>query len=167
VGTIAASTLTSFSLRRWGYRRPMVAGLSIIAAATILLAPAWQPWSVMGIRPGIVEILSLLVMVSGIGAGIALPASNNACIELMPERVATIVGLRGMFRTVGGALGVSLITLILHSSSHPAGGFNITFICFGLGLMCGIPLVFLMPAGKRKSGEPRIDEDRRQDDSPS
>ena len=44
LGTIAASTLTSFLLRRWGYRRPMVAGLSIIAAATILLAPAWRPW---------------------------------------------------------------------------------------------------------------------------
>jgi EmrB/QacA subfamily drug resistance transporter len=165
LGTIAASTLTSFCLRRWGYRWPMVAGLSIIAAANILLAPAWQPWSVMGVRPGIVEILAFLVMASGIGAGIALPASNNACIELMPERVATIVGLRGMFRTVGGALGVSLTTLILHSSSHPAGGFNITFICFGLGLMCGIPLVFLMPAGKQKIGEPRIHKDRRQDDS--
>jgi hypothetical protein len=50
-------------------------------------------------------------------------------------------------------LGVSLITLILHLSSNPASGFNITFISFGLGLMCGIPLVFLMPAGKQKSSE--------------
>jgi len=32
-----------------------------------------------------------------------MPPSNNACIELMPEKVATITGLRGMFRTVGAS----------------------------------------------------------------
>jgi EmrB/QacA subfamily drug resistance transporter len=150
LGTITASTVTSFLLRRWGYRWPMVMGLAIISTATILLAPGLQPWRMIENRLGIVGTISLLVLVSGIGAGIALPASNNACIELMPERVATIVGLRGMFRTVGGALGVSLITLILHASPNRASGFNIAFISFGLGLMCGIPLVFLMPAGKQK-----------------
>jgi EmrB/QacA subfamily drug resistance transporter len=158
LGTIAVSALTSFLLRRWGYRWPMVTGLAIISAANILLAPDLQLWRTIGIRLGTVGTISLLVLASGIGAGIALPASNNACIELMPERVATIVGLRGMFRTVGGALGVSLITFILHSSSNPASGFNITFISFGLGLMCGIPLVFLMPAGKQKSGESGINK---------
>jgi EmrB/QacA subfamily drug resistance transporter len=154
LGTITASALTSFLLRRWGYRWPMVTGLVIISAADILLAPGLELSSMFGIRLGTVGIISVLVLVSGIGAGIALPASNNACIELMPERVATIVGLRGMFRTLGGALGVSLVTLILHLSSNPASGFNIAFVAFGIGLMCGIPLVFLMPAGKQKSSEP-------------
>jgi MFS family permease len=105
----------------------------------------------MGIHFGIAEILAFLIMLSGIGMGIALPASNNACIELMPEKVATITGLRGMFRTVGGALGVSLITIILHSTSDLRNGFSITFISFGLGLLVAIPLVFLMPAGKKKA----------------
>jgi EmrB/QacA subfamily drug resistance transporter len=153
LGTITASTVTSFLLSRWGYRWPMVTGLAIISAANMLLAPGLQAWRMTGIQLGVVETICILVMVSGLGAGIALPASNNACIELMPERVSTIVGLRGMFRTVGGALGVSLITLILHLSPNPASGFNIAFISFGLGLMCGIPLVFLMPAGKQKIGE--------------
>jgi hypothetical protein len=53
-----------------------------------------------------------------------------------------------MFRSVGGALGISLITIILHLSSTPAKGFRITFIAFGLGLLFSIPLVFLMPDGK-------------------
>jgi MFS family permease len=167
LGTMATSAVTSFLLRRWGYRWPMVAGLAIISAANILLAPTWRPWRVMGLQPRVVEILSLLLMATGIGAGIALPASNNACIELMPERVATIVGLRGMFRTVGGALGVSLITLILHSSSNPVSGFNITFIFFGLGLMCGIPLVFLMPAGKQSADKSRTNKARKRDTHPS
>ncbi len=156
LGTIAASMTTSFLLRRLGYRLPMVIGLIILSTANILLAPGLQAWEMIGIHSGIVATITLLVLMSGIGMGITLPAANNACIELMPERVATIAGLRGMFRTVGGALGVSLITLILHSSSSPVTGFNIAFVLFGLGLMCGIPLVFLMPSGMTGGSEALI-----------
>ena len=150
LGVIPASAITSFMLRRWGYRWPMVLGLLIISLSTILLGQGLQLWRMMGIHLGIVKILSLLVLVSGIGAGIANPASNNACIELMPEKVATIVGLRGMFKTVGALLGISLITFVLHLSSDPINGFRITFTSFGLGLLFAIPLVFLMPTGKKE-----------------
>ncbi len=149
LGIIPASTVTSFLLRRWGYRRPIVAGLSLAAVSTILLAPG-PLWKIAGTWFNAVEILSFLVLLTGVGMGVMLPAANNACIELLPERVATIVGLRGMFRTVGGALGVSLITLILHTSANPVSGFRITFMLFGLGLLAAIPLVFFMPAGRRK-----------------
>jgi EmrB/QacA subfamily drug resistance transporter len=152
LGIIPASAITSFLLRRWGYRWPMVLGLIIISLTTILLGQDLQLWRMMGIHLGIAEILAFIVLVSGMGIGIALPASNNACIELMPEKVATITGLRGMFRTVGGVLGISLITFILHLSSNPGIGFRITFISFGLGLLFAIPLVFLMPAGKKEGG---------------
>jgi hypothetical protein len=43
-----------------------------------------------------------------------------------------------------------LITIILHSSSTPANGFGTTFISFGLGLLFAVPLVFLMPTGKKE-----------------
>jgi EmrB/QacA subfamily drug resistance transporter len=151
LGVIPASAITSFLLRRWGYRWPMVLGLTMISFVTLLLSLKLQLWRMMGIHLGIAEILAFLIMLSGIGMGIALPASNNACIELMPEKVATITGLRGMFRTVGGALGVSLITIILHSTSDLGNGFKITFISFGLGLLFAIPLVFFMPAGKKEA----------------
>jgi EmrB/QacA subfamily drug resistance transporter len=153
-GVIAASVVTSFLLKRWGYRRPMVLGVSIISLSTILLGgPGLQLLRIVGIHLGVAETLSVLIMATGIGIGIALPASNNACIELMPEKVATITGLRGMFRSVGGAFGISLITIILHLSSTPADGFRTTFIAFGLGLLLTIPLVLLMPTGKRGWGE--------------
>jgi EmrB/QacA subfamily drug resistance transporter len=151
LGIIPASAVTSFLLRRWGYRWPMVLGLTLISLVTLLLSLKLQLWRILGIHLGIAEILAFLMMLSGIGMGIALPASNNACIELMPEKVATITGLRGMFRTVGGALGVSLITIILHSTSDLRNGFKITFISFGLGLLFAIPLVFFMPAGKKEA----------------
>ena len=149
LGVIVASAITSFLLKRWGYRWPMVLGLIITSLSTVLLGgQGSRLLRMIGIHLGIAEILAVLVMGTGIGVGIALPASNNACIELMPEKVATITGLRGMFRSVGGAFGISLITIILHLSSTPANGFRITFISFGLGLLFTIPLVFLMPAGK-------------------
>src|SRR4030043_713874 len=85
LGIIPASAVTSFLLKRWGYRWPMVLGMTLISLATLLLSLRPQLWKMMGIDLGIAEILAFLIMLSGIGMGIALPASNNACIELMPE----------------------------------------------------------------------------------
>ncbi len=156
---IPASAVTSFLLKRWGYRWPMVLGISIISLGTILLAgPGLRLLRMMELHFGVAEILAFLVMISGIGIGIALPASNNACIELMPEKVATITGLRGMFRSVGGAFGISIITIILHLSSTPASGFRITFISFGLVLLSAIYLIFLMPTGKERGLSIRNDQ---------
>lgn len=148
LGTIPASAVTSFLLRRLGYRRPIILGLALVAIYMILVAPG--PLSaIMGTRFSAVEMLSCLMLLAGVGIGMMLPASNNACIELMPERVATIVGLRAMFRTIGGAFGVSLMTLILHMSGNPVKGFQVAFTSSGVVLLCAIPLVFLMPAGRR------------------
>ena len=144
---IPASAVTSFLLRRCGYRRPTVLGLSIVGCA-LILAGSSRLWGSLGMRFSAVEILSCLILLTGIGVGIMLPATNNACIELAPRKVAGIVGLRGMFRTVGAALGVSLITLILHVSASPARGFAVAFTACGLLLFCASPLVFLMPSGR-------------------
>jgi EmrB/QacA subfamily drug resistance transporter len=150
IGVICSSTITSFLLKRWGYRWPMVWGLNIMALTTLLMADeGFRVPRMLGIHWGVAEMLAVLIMLTGIGLGIALPASNNACIELMPAKVATITGLRGMFRYVGGAFGISLTTIILHSSANPATGFRITFIAFGLALFFTIPLVFLMPTGRQ------------------
>jgi len=153
IGTIPAAAITSLLLKRWGYRWPMVSGLGVMSVSTILLGgKGLQLLRMINTDLGVGEILAVLIMVFGIGLGIALPASNNACIELMPEKVATITGLRGMFRAVGGAFGISLTTIILHWSSTPANGFSITFISLALVFLFIIPLVFLMPTGKREGG---------------
>ncbi len=149
-GTIPASAITSVFLKKWGYRRPIVLGLVLVASSTILLGEGLRLPALIGVQVGVPGTLSFLILFTGIGMGIALPAANNACIELMPDRVATIVGLRGMFRTVGGALGISTITLILHLSGSPAVGFRITFLAFGLTLLVAMPLAFLMPSGRRR-----------------
>ena len=156
LGIIPASAITAFLLRRWGYRKPMIIGFIIISCSIILLGQDLPIWRMIGIRLGIPGTLSLLILLMGIGVGIANPAANNACIELMPGKVATIVGLRGMFRTVGGALGVTITTFILHVSGSYPLGFRIAFSSFGLGLLCALPLVFLMPSGKGWSNIPNV-----------
>lgn len=162
LAVIPASAITSFLLKRWGYRWPMFFGMIIISVTTIVLGQGPQLWGITGIHAGPAQSIAFIVMFIGIGIGMALPASNNACIELMPERVATITGLRGMFRSVGGAIGVSIITIILHLSPTPAAGFRITFFACGLGLLFTIPLVFLMPSGRKGWDSPATCPETRQ-----
>ena len=150
---IVTSVFTSFILKRSGYRRPLVLGLASVSLALILLAPGLPSWSVIGGSSGATETLAFLVLILGLGIGITNPAANNACIELMPKRVATIVGLRGMFRSVGGVMSICLITSILHLSSGPVAGFRITFLSFGFLIACGIPLAFLVPSGRQTGSD--------------
>jgi MFS family permease len=153
LGAIPASAATSFLLSRWGYRRPIVLGLVLVGISTILLGEGVHLPGLVSSRFGVAETLSFLILLTGVGMGVLFPATNNACIELMPEKVATIVGLRGMFRTSGGALGISLITLVLHLSTNVVTGFRITFIFFGCALLVSIPLAFLLPPGRRVPDE--------------
>ena len=131
----------------------MLFGTIATLVSLLLLGFEFSSTDIAGIHLSNIVLLFVFLSLLGWGMGTAAPAANNACIELMPEKVATITGLRGMFRTVGGALGVSLITIILHSTSDLGRGFKITFVSFGLGLLFAIPLVFFMPAGKK---EPKI-----------
>ncbi len=148
IGVIVASAIMSFLLRRLGYRWPMVVGACIISCAAILLGQGSRLSGLLGARLGITEILALLMLVFGIGSGIVNPAANNACIELMPEKVATIVGLRGMFRIIGGVSGICFSTLVLNLSPSLNTGFMIVFTALGIVLLSAIPLIFLMPAGR-------------------
>lgn len=152
VGVICTSTLTSFCLARWGYRAPMLWGVGILAAGTLLLGDVqFLVARALGIQSGASVLLAGEVLLLGLGMGIASPASNNACIDLMPSHVATITGLRGMFRFVGGALGISLATIILRVSATAATGFRNAFVAAGLLQLLAVPLVFFLPRGRRES----------------
>ena len=69
IGVIAASAIMSFLSRRLGYRWPMVVGACTISSAAISFARA-PAVGLSGARPGITEILALLMLVFGIGSGI-------------------------------------------------------------------------------------------------
>jgi len=135
VGMIVASSLTSFYIMRWGYRWPMIAGTLATALGLMLF----------GFRFESSTFLYVIIAIIGIGAGLSAPASNNACIELMPQHVSTITGIRGMFRQIGGALSIAIATIILHSAPTMAQGFRIIFFGMAALLVGAIPAIFLMP----------------------
>jgi MFS family permease len=81
----------------------------------------------------------------GLGMGTAAPAANNACIELMPDRVSTIIGIRGMFRQFGGAIGIALATLALHNTADISAGFRLVFFTSSVLMALMIPCIFIMP----------------------
>lgn len=148
LGMIGTSALVSMFLNRTGYRLPMAAGFLVLAASTLGLGfmphgPVIGGWVLADYW-----WLAVLVFVSGVGVGLASPSSNNAAIELMPEKIAAISGLRGMFRQAGGVLGASLILLILSCYQDKGAGFRVVFTGMAIFLIAAAPLIKKVPDGR-------------------
>jgi EmrB/QacA subfamily drug resistance transporter len=143
---VSLSTIgASLFLIRLGYRRPMLIGLSLIIAMLLLLSQGWGELSLGPLRLGAFWVLAAQVSLGGLGIGLAAPASNNAALDLLPGRAATISGLRGMFRSTGGVIGVALVVLGLSISSDKAFGMRVIFVVVAASLSLAIPLIFLIP----------------------
>jgi EmrB/QacA subfamily drug resistance transporter len=142
VGMIVSSVMTSIFIVRWGYRWPMIVGSLATVVGLFLL----------GFKPNDAALLYAIMLVLGIGVGTASPAANNACIELMPQRAATITGVRGMFRQTGGAVSVTIATLVLHEIGDMALGFSAIFIGLAIAFMATMPLIFMMPKSPNERG---------------
>ncbi len=146
IGMMAASTVTAFSLERWGYRKPIVVGTLVLAAGFILLSLDPHAPDALGLNLSATVLLYCFVGICGTGSGICTPASSNACIELMPDKVATITGLRGMFRSMGNSFGVALATMLLNTIGDVQRAFNVVFIAAAVITLISIPSVFAMPS---------------------
>lgn len=140
------SFLSSTVLIRFGYRAPMVGGALLVAAG--LLAIGVGPAQVAGLPSGVV--LSLEVMLAGLGMGLLNPASNNAALDLLPGKVAAVAGLRGMFRSVGGVIGTALLVLALSHFEDKAAGLRIIFAVCAALLVITTPIVFFIPDTARE-----------------
>jgi MFS family permease len=84
----------------------------------------------------------------GISEGVTLPASNNACIELMPDRIATITSIRAMFRQAGSVASITVGSVILHSMGIPPGFHLFFLVLVVLVILIMLPAIFAMPNGK-------------------
>jgi MFS-type transporter involved in bile tolerance (Atg22 family) len=91
--------------------------------------------------------LAVGAMVLGLGGGISAPATNNAILSFAPDEVASISGLRGMFRQIGGMITISVTTAIVARSSDEGIALGHAFTIFALViLLVAIPLVFTVPS---------------------
>ena len=140
IGAVAVASITSFLLRRIGYRIPMVVGFALGAAGLELLAIAPHGLSTY-------FWLAFGAMVLGLGGGISAPATNNAILSFAPDEVASISGLRGMFRQIGGMITISVTTAIVARSSNEGIALGHAFTIFALVIvLVAIPLVFTVPS---------------------
>jgi MFS family permease len=146
VGVIVASIITSFFLTKWGYRWPIIVGTLTLALGLALLALQPQGIEVMGFHLGPFPLLFIIMGLCGIGAGISSPGSNNACIELMPDKVGTIIGLRGMFRQLGSGIGVAFATVLISRIGDMQRAFYVIMLTSALMFVITIPAIFAMPA---------------------
>ena len=145
IGSIVASMISGFFLVKWGYRKPMLLGSIIISAGLLLFGFEFSQVKILGTEISPVVLVSAITLMMGLGMGVANPASNNACLDLMPHRASTITGVRGMFRQSGGAISIAIITLILQFIGNMSLGFTVVFISTGLIVLLTIPFIFAMP----------------------
>jgi EmrB/QacA subfamily drug resistance transporter len=138
VGIIVCAAVAAMIMRRTGYRWPMVSGFFVTAGG--LFAMASSP---VGLSPYL--WLTLAALLTGVGMGVATPASNNASLQLAPDHVAAVAGLRGMFRQAGSITAVSVTTAILARSSDPGLAEAHVFMVFALVMLCVLPLMALVP----------------------
>jgi EmrB/QacA subfamily drug resistance transporter len=138
VGVICVAALAAMALRRTGYRLPMVVGFAVIAGGLVMMTAPPH-----GVSPYL--WLAIAAGITGLGMGLSVPASNNASLQLAPQQVAAIAGLRGMFRQSGAIVAVSATTAIVARSSDPGVAQAHVFDIFAVLLLVTIPLVFLVP----------------------
>jgi MFS family permease len=140
VGAIAIGAIAAMALRRTGYRLPMMVGFAIVAAGTVMMAigPRW------GVSPYV--WLSVGAGITGLGNGTANPASRNACLQISPEEVAAITGLRQMFVYMGIIFSVSTVTAILNRSGDSGlTQAHIYWVVAGVLVLVMAPLALRVP----------------------
>ncbi|TNC20978.1 MFS transporter [Amycolatopsis alkalitolerans] len=138
VGTICVAALAVLALRRTGHRLPMLVGFLISAGglAAMYAAPnGFSPYLWLTIAAG----------VSGVGMGMTVPASNNASLQLAPDKVAAIAGLRGMFRQGGAIISISVTTAVIARSSDAGMAQAYTLLVFAALMVAVLPLLVLVP----------------------
>jgi EmrB/QacA subfamily drug resistance transporter len=143
VGAIVVGAAAAMAIRRTGYRVPLIAGFAVVAAGTAAMAIAPR----FGLSPYV--WLSIGAGITGLGNGIANPASRNACLQVAPDEVAAITGLRQMFVFTGIIFSVSTVTAILNRSANPGlAQAHILWVVAGVLLVVMVPLVFRVPEHK-------------------
>jgi EmrB/QacA subfamily drug resistance transporter len=137
-GVICVAALAVLTLRRLGCRIPMMVGFLLIVTGFALMA--FPPPNTSGYL-----WLMLAGGITGVGMGVAVPASNNAGLQLAPDQIASIAGLRGMFRQSGSIIAVSVMTAVATNSSNPALAQAHGFVVLSVLLLAAVPLIFTIP----------------------
>jgi MFS family permease len=146
-GMAVMSVISSLLLRRIGYRAPMVVGFLVLAVGLVLIsvpAPLSGPYAWLG----------LSALVCGVGVGIAGPPSNNAAVQLLPDQVAAISGLRAMFRQTGGIIAITVTAAVIGAGAGEGRALSRVFLVFGVVMVLIVPAVMRVPERRVEASGP-------------
>ena len=138
VGIVLVTGMATMALRRTGYRKPILFGFLFAAAGQFMMSIGPHGTSAY-------TWLAIGAAVTGVGMGAAMPASNVAILSLAKDEMASVAGLRAMFRQCGGIVGVSVVSAVATRSGDPARALTDAFLVFAVLLGCLTGLVFRIP----------------------
>lgn len=136
VSGLGAGAVAGLLGRRSGSMLPFVLGMAAMASGYVLL--------VVAMNASAVVVLATLVS-HGVGLNLALAAMANLIVDGAPsERTAEASGVNATIRTIGGALGIPLVAIVLlapRGGDELSGrGFELAFGLSALILLVGIAL---------------------------
>ena len=77
---------------------------------------------------------------------------KTAAVQLMPDKVAAISGLRAMFRQSGGILAITLTAVIIGGRPGQAVALGRVFVVFAVLTVLMIPAILRVPERRIQSG---------------
>lgn len=140
---IILSVVSTFALRRTGYRAPLYVGGVIMAVGMLLLALS----PVAGITP--FAWLCASTFLVGAGRGMNNPASRNAGLQLAPKSASTLAALRTMCMQVGTIVMITADTALLASSHDPG---RMQALLYGVAAALVMASLSLIPRVPEHSG---------------
>src|SRR5262249_8286530 len=142
---IVTSIVASMWVIRTGYRAPMVVGVSLVSISMFLLSYGWTEIHIGSFTFGGFWLLATVLAFGGLGMGLGAPSSNNAALDLAPDRAAALTGVRGMFRLTGGVLSIAGIVLALTFFPDRGEGLVKIYGFLSLAVLVAIPLALSIP----------------------
>ncbi|MHB1929176.1 MAG: MFS transporter [Acidimicrobiales bacterium] len=140
---IGVAVLASLLIHRTGFRPPMLVGFALVSGGLILIA---IPPVGMGAYPW----LMLGATLTGLGTGASAPAANNASLELAPDDVGAVTGLRAALRQGGAIVALAVTTALAARGTHETRTVMDAFLVVAVLLLLVAPLVFAVPDNGRR-----------------
>jgi MFS family permease len=139
------SIIGSVFLIRFGYRKPWLLGIYLLAASMILTSLHLHDLSIGGQGVSNFELLAAIMCLGGLGVGIAAPSSQNAHFDQLPDRISAAAGLRAMFGNSGAVLGTTMVSLVLAQFNDKVAGFHFVFLALAATVLLSQVCVFFVP----------------------
>ena len=148
LGWVAMSIISARLVLRVGYRAPVVAGMTCLATAFLLLT-RWAP--------GLSQVVAMRdALLGGVGMGLTfVPMLLSAQSAVARSDLGAATSLTQFLRTIGGAVGLSVMGAVmvrrLASGLSMAEALHGVFVV-GLGVSAlALVSAFLVPAGRARA----------------